>query len=342
MIKKKLKVIGVPWHTAHQYELAKLPWIKEYDLLINPYRSWADNYRPMPENVKMVNHYKRGYYDFAILHVDQQCIYNPEKEDRISKGRLYLEADKMIDDIPKIVINHMTPFHDKYESPFVVKWIRRIIGKNFMICNSYEAAKQWGFGKPVIHGFDSNDWWDLPKELRVVTTGSPRGMGKAYRRIFLTSVMRYLNEMDVPFVWLNVKPYPSMKNFDEYREFIGRSLVYFNWTWQSPRPRARTEAMLSGCCIVTTPYHTWRGEEDPESYFEGGKNGFLTSPQAEIKPGVIDNPFYTAELLKKLVLDKPEETLKVGQQGKGFAQKVFSQENYWKQWEEVLKEIEVL
>ena len=81
---KKYNVIGVPWHVGHQYELANMPFIGQYDLLINPYRVWGDKSRPMPDNMKYVTHYEKGKYDFAILHVDQQCISNS-----IGKGLLY-------------------------------------------------------------------------------------------------------------------------------------------------------------------------------------------------------------------------------------------------------------
>ena len=104
---KKFKVIGVPWHTGHQYELAKLPFIGQYDLLLNPWRYWGFESRPKPDNINYVTSYKPGEYDFAILHIDQQSIYDPDNDDRISKGRLYQEVNELITDIPKIVINHI-------------------------------------------------------------------------------------------------------------------------------------------------------------------------------------------------------------------------------------------
>lgn len=334
-VKKKLKVFGVPWHVSHQWELAKLPWIETYDLLINPYRSWGEHYRPLPDNCRWVPDFERDYYDMAILHVDQQSIYNPEQGDRIHKGKLYMETRKVIgDDCPIVTINHMTPFHDKYESPYVVEFIRKMTEGTYMICNSFEAAKQWGWGKTVIHGLDPDEWWDLPKEPRAVTVLSPAGMEKAYRRIFLTTVKRLLEEMKVPFVWVGVDK--KMKSFEEYRDFLGRSLVFFMPTWQSPRPRARTEAMFSGCCVVSTPY------QDASTYIENGVNGFLTS-QFELKnPRSMDSPDATANLIKRLVFDEPDLALKVGQAGKETAKKLFPKEKFWEQWEVVLKDIGVL
>ena len=74
MVKKieDLKVIGYPWHTSHQAELAKL--FKTYDMIYNPYRTWATSSRPIPDNVKAVTDYEKGEYDFALLHIDQQCF----------------------------------------------------------------------------------------------------------------------------------------------------------------------------------------------------------------------------------------------------------------------------
>lgn len=332
---KKLKVFGIPWHVAHQHELAKLPWFESYDLLINPYRTWGESHRPLAENMNWVTYFKKNYYDLAILHVDQQSIYDPEKGDRIHKGKLFQEVRSVIaDDCPVIVINHMTPFHDKYESPYVVDFIKKMTESCYMITNSFEAAKQWGFGHPVIHGLDIDEWYDLPKEPRAVTVLSPAGMEKAYRRIFLHTVRRFLDEMGVPFSWVGVDV--KFNSFEEYKTFLGRSLVFFNPTWQSPRPRARTEAMLSGACVVTTPY------QDAASFIEHGKNGFLTSMYEIKDPRIMDNPKATADLIKRLVIDEPETALKIGQAGKETARKLFNHENFVKQWENVLKEVKIL
>lgn len=329
---KKYKVFGIPWHVGHQYELAKLPFFETYDLLINPYRSWGETHRPLPENCRWVTHFEKNYYDFAILHVDQQSIYNPEAGDRIHKGKLFQEIRSVIgDDCPVIVINHMTPFHDKYESPFVVKWIKEMVGNDFMIVNSHEAAKQWGWGHTVIHGMDVDEWYDLPKEPRAITVLSPAGMEKAYRRIFLTSVQRILHEMGVPFFWVGSDV--KFSSFEAYREYVGRSLVFFMPTWQSPMPRARTEAMLSGACVVSTPYH------DANTFIEHGVNGFLTSKETIKDPRVMDNPEATAKLIKRLVLDEPELALKIGKVGRETARKLFNHDNFVKQWEEVVRKV---
>jgi len=334
MASKKLRVISYPWHTSHQHYLTQLKYWSEYCLLRNPYRFWALTQRPEPPKVKYVNYYEPGKYDLAILHIDQQALWFPEDDDRYAKGRLYYEVNQLIKDIPKIVINHMTPFHDKYDGPEIIRRIKRLIGDNIMVVNSYEAAKQWGWGYTIIHGMKPEDWWDLPKEPRVVVALSQAGMEKAYRRIFLHQVIRKVKELKVPFVWIGVDK--KFNTWDDYRDFLGRSLVYFNPTWQSPRPRARTEAMLSGCCVVTTPY------QDADTFIEDGVNGFLTSKALIKDPRVMDNPDYTARLLRRLVFDEPELALKVGQEGKKTALKLFNFKRFEEQWGKLLKKIGVL
>ena len=179
---KSIKVIGVPWHVSHQHELAKLPFIEHYDLLVNPYRSWGDDSRPFPEKMKMVMYFDAKEYDLAILHIDQQSIYDPGIGERIRKGRLYHEVRNLIgDSLPIVVINHMTPFHDRLETPEVVRMIRNATEGTHMVVNSYEAAKQWGWGYPIIHGLDPDEWWDLPKEPRAVVALSAGGRQRARR-----------------------------------------------------------------------------------------------------------------------------------------------------------------
>ena len=331
---KKLKVVGVHWHTAHQHELAKLPFFECYDFIINPYRKWADTYRPYPKNSKEIPFYTPGKYDLAILHVDQQTIFEAERGNSVKKGRLYKELNETIQDIPKIVINHMTPFHDKYSTDRTVDIIKKLVGDNHMIVNSHEAKKQWGWGHTIIHGMDIEEWVDLPKEPRCIVSLSKGGMEKAYRRTFLRAVIDRLEELNVPIVWIGNDR--KFNNFKAYRDFIGSSLVYLHPAWQSPMPRARTEAMLSGACIVTTPY------QDADTFIEDGVNGFLTSKVRITDPRVMDNPEYTANLIKRLVVDEPELAIKIGQAGKKTAQKLFCKENFTRQWKEYLTEIGVL
>lgn len=311
---KELRVFGVPWHTAHQYELAKL--FKSYDLLTNFYREWGTSSRPRPENSRDVLVFNKADYDLAILHVDQQCI-----DPKNNKGKLFREMKALTEGMPRVVINHMTPFDDKLEFDEVVNGMRELVGEIPMVINSKQAATQWGWGHPIIHGLDASDWLNLPKEPRVVTSLSTGGMSKAYRRELLHTTMEILKEDDIELVW--IQSTHKCKTWEEYKEFLGRSLVYFNPTWQSPMPRSRTEAMLSGCCIVSTRHHDW------DQYIENGVNGFI----------IPDNPQSAARLIKELVTTRIKEAEMIGQEGRKTAIKQFSHERWAADWQTFLTEV---
>lgn len=74
--------------------------------------------RPLPEGVKFVPYYQPGRYDLAVLHLDQQCV-----DPNIGKGTLYRHLNKVIQDIPKVVINHGTPFWpERWEAAGEKSW----------------------------------------------------------------------------------------------------------------------------------------------------------------------------------------------------------------------------
>jgi len=301
---------------GHQSEIAQMSFIGQYDLLVNPYRTWGTNSRPFPDKCNWVTNYEKGKYDFAILHLDQQCVNS-----RIGKGELYKQVNEVIQDIPKIVINHMTPLHDSLPDMEVIRRVKELVGDNFMICNTFEARKMWGWGKTVIHGMDIDDWKSNPKEPRATIYVSPAGMEKAYKREILRNTISLLNEWGFKFYWIGTDV--KFKTFDEYRDWLSRSLVYLNLTHQSPRPRARTEAMLSGCCIVTNR------QQDADTFIENGKNGFL----------VDEDPVQVATLVSELLTSRCAEAKKIGEVGRKFAQKEFSRKNFEDQWLEVIKEV---
>lgn len=315
MEEKKLRVFDVPWHIGHQYEMLKFPfakfsWLQQYRRQYS--KSSRGDIEPMFD---WVQHYEPGAYDVAILHLDQQCI-----EPGIlaaGKGSVYRHMNEVITDIPKIVIMHGTPFYPEMfpNSRIIVDKVKELIGDNYIVVNSNTAAKQWGMGKVIIHGMDPAEWFDLPKEPRVVTMISPGGLPAYYDRTFLDNVREALAEKDIQHCHITVDY--NAESFDEYREFLGRSLVYFNPTRESPMPRSRTEAMLSGCCVITTPY------QDADTFIEDGYNGFLVGR----------DPNYVAELCEKL-LANPKLALEIGQRGKQTATEKFAPARYQQDWKE--------
>lgn len=264
--------------------------------------------------------YEPGKYDVAILHLDQQCIEPSIFE--AGKGSVYRHMNEVIKDIPKIVIMHGTPYYPEMfpDAKVMVEKIKELVGDNVMVVNSHRAAAQWGFGRPIIHGMDANEWFDLPKEPRVVTMISPGGLPAYYDRALLEHVREGLAERDIIHCHITVDY--EAKNWDEYRDFLGRSLIYFNPTKESPMPRARTEAMLSGCCVLTTP------TQDADTFIKDGENGYLL-PR---------NPQFIVELIERLI-NEPQLAIHVGQKGKETAKQLFSMERYQDQWYELLCEV---
>lgn len=323
MGEKKIKIFNTPWHVAHQYELFKLP-NTEWFHIVNSVRKWTkgdQSFRPRPKNLFDVAYYEPGKYDLAILHVDQQCV-----DPSLGKSRLYQQLDDIIKDIPKIVINHGTPYWPEAFTPEYMKLnMKMLIKDNHMVVNSERALKMWGdIGKTqtsIIHGLDPEEWWDLPKEPRVITTLSSAGLPAYYNRKLLTSVQGLLKERGINHVWIGVDK--LFNNFDEYRNYIGRSLVYFNPTLESPMPRSRTEAMLSGCCITSLPNH------GAEKFIKQGENGFLLP----------DNPVACADFLEELVKNQYKKCIEIGKAGKETARELFNKDRFQKNWLDLISKV---
>ena len=292
-----------------------------------------------------VPHYESGKYDVALLHLDQQCM-DEDLWDR-GKGSLFKDVDSVITDIPKICIMHGTPYYpEKYPSDItpdnykILGCTEKQIGmskilidkfkyttKNidYVIFNSKEARSQWGFdddenSMALWHGLDKDEWFDLPKEPRVVTMISPGGFPKYYDRIFLRAVKEELQERDIEHCHITVDA--RFSNWDEYRTFLGRSLLYFNPTRESPMPRARTEAMFSGCCVITTL------NQDAEEFIKDGVNGYRA----------VRNPKYIADLVEGLLFNY-DKAIEIGQAGKKTAIELFDAERFRNTWREILEKV---
>lgn len=327
---RKLQIFGHLNHAGNQYEMLKLAkkYPVKFSYLESNVRRW-DRFTPRPEPTTWLNddefewvtHYEPGKYDLAILHVDQQ-----HTDPKIGKGWVYRDLNEIIQDIPKIVINHGTPMWDEYYTEdmvinggdvFTTKGKKRLIGmkekigNNFMVVNSYDAVDRWGWGYPLIHGMDLNEWFDLPKEPRVVIALSPGGLDKYYNRSLLTAIkgaVKDKSNLEVVHIQVNYKAHDWL----DYREFLGRSLIYINPTLDSPMPRSRTEAMLSGCCVLTSKYH------NADEFIEHGVSGFI----------VPDNPLSYATAIDKLINNAFEGALQIGQEGKAVAKRLFNLDRY--------------
>lgn len=338
---KRINVFGVLNHIGNQYEMLKLAkrGNVKFHYLENNVRRWS-KYASRPEPTTWLNedefewvtHYEPGKYDLAILHVDQQHI-----DPLIGKGQLYRAMNEVIKDIPKIVINHGTPMYDPYDEDVVINGgtvhtskgerhldgMKELIGDNFMIVNSYQAVERWGWGYPLIHGLDPDEWWDLPKEPRIILPMSPGGLDKYYNRSLCTAIKSAVMERSgLTIIQPNVNISFDSDNWSQYREFLGGSLIAIFPFKDSPMPRSRTEAMLSGCCVLTSRYH--------------GADEFIT--QAEDGFIMPDNPLSYAEAIHELVNGGYRDAIKLGQAGKEKAKKLFGLERYLDDLEYIITE----
>lgn len=323
----KLRIFGVVNHVGNQFEMLKLAdhYDCEFTYLENNVRRWSEySPRPVPKHLKWATAYEPGKYDVAILHIDQQAA-----DPAIGKGQLYRQLNEIITDIPKIVINHGTPMWDEVftedvvinggefisrkGTPRRIDGIKSIVGDNFMVVNSYHAVERWGWGYPLIHGMGVDEWWDLPKEPRSLVQLSPAGLDKYYNRHLLTYIKTYTQEkvgqmpMHIPVDYLP-------KDWDEQRDILGRSLLFISQQFDSPMSRGRTEAMLSGCCVLSSRH------DDAEMFIENGVNGFLMP----------DNPLSYAETIYQLINFRYKDAIEIGQRGKETARKYFNTERYLK------------
>lgn len=328
-------------HVGNEYEVLKLAkrGKVKFHYLWNNVRRWSEYAaRPEPstwlnkDEFEWVTHYEKGKYDLAILRVDQQHV-NPD----IGKGFLYRDLNQVIQDIPKIVVNHGTPMYDEYYTEDLVInggtvnsprgeqkiiGMKEKIGDNFMVVNSYDAVDRWGWGYPLIHGMGTDEWFDLPKEPRVVISLSPGGLDKYYNRQLLSAIkgeVKSKTGLDVAHITVNYEA----RDWADYRRFLGSSLIYINPTLDSPMPRSRTEAMLSGCCVLTSRYH------GADEFIEHGVNGFI----------VPDNPMSYADAVHGLINYQYKGALEIGQRGKETAQKLFNTDRFLDDFEHIITEV---
>lgn len=327
----KIKVFDMCWHIPHQWDMINaLSNDCEFTYCLNVKRQWDKTQRPLPENLNFVTHYDAGTYDVAILHIDQQVIVSDHQ-----KRLIYDQFNSVITDIPKIVINHGTPVFpevifmapEEFDSSMsqeeigeaCIEIVQELIGDNTMVVNSYRAAgeSEWGFGIPIIHGLNPAEWWDLPKEPRAFTALSSYGFDAYYnRKCMIEAHDELLNNYGhtLNYANLNVSTNHSP---EAYKEFLGKSLLYIDTSYRTPMNRARTEAFLSGCCVVQV-----EGAHDLERWAKPGENIIL----------VKNDPKEIARLIADFLENRYREAIAIGQRGKEMAIREFSPERYRVDW----------
>lgn len=333
---KRLKIVTSTWHVMHFWDLFNaLSDIADFYLINNMWRSWRKKEfqaaRPIPKNTFFVPFYEEGKYDLAILDIDQQCV-----NDKIGKSLVFKELNARITDIPKVVINHGSPVYPEFllqpgmtkrdAELECIRIIKDMVGDSLMVTNSYEAAseREWGWGYPIWHGMEPSEWMDLPKEPRIFTALSVAGCEEYYNRDLLAEVMRRTRQNFGYDIYWAKKNVDTGGSPEEYKEFLGRSLIYLDVSFRTPMNRARTEAMLSGACIVQV-----KGAHDLDREVAGGKLG-------DFMIQVENNPAEISKTLTDMIENRYDETVAMGQRGKEMAIKTFSRQRYGDDWKRLM------
>jgi hypothetical protein len=325
--KAPYKIFDYCWHEPYQFDMINA--LKDhclFDYCLNSRKHWDHRRRPVPSGLNFVANYEHGLYDFAIFHIDQGVYFSDEQQLKI-----YTELNNYIDDIPKIVINHGSPVlpeafeHVKPTPPVVemesiiTNFVRSIIGNNTMVVNSRTAAtdKEWSLGAPIIPCLDAKDWWDLTKEPRVFTALPIQDLETYYNRQCLKETGEFLYYQYGYLLTCANYNGPVLRSFDDYRNYLGRSLIYLDTSTRTPMNMARTEAFLSGCCVVQV-----EGAHDLDQWIKDGDNIIL----------VPNDPPKIAAVIADLLENRYEEALQIGQNGKKMAKELCSQERFRYSW----------
>ena len=331
---KKYKIFDYCWHIPHQWDMIRaLRNDCEFYYCLAVFREWDTTKRDLPPEINFVTHYEPGIYDVALLHIDQGIIV-PNTQ----KKMIYEHFNSVITDIPKIVLNHGSPvipeffseiglsFSDEEAEKQCVDAVRKIIGKNVMVVNSHTAAteREWGWGVPIVHGIDAGEWYDLPKEPRVFSAMSAMGFDKYYNRECLGEVSDVLYD-EYGYMLQYARVNTEIADSPEaYKKYLGKSLLYLDTSFRTPMNRARTEAFLSGCCVIQV-----EGAHDLERWAKAGENILL----------VPNDPEKIAKVIAELLHDGYQKAIQIGQKGKEMAIKEFNPERYRKDWLELLQNL---
>ncbi len=322
----RLQILDYPWHQVHSYRLHALP--AEFTYLMTRPLLWNVAQRPIPPNWTggiQAEQYDPDDYDLALLHLDQWC--DGRHNLRALPYRLMKRTSQ---DIPQIVIMHGTPENEANR-----RAILRLIEDLPVVCNSPQAAAVWDGGeerwdryglpqfRAIVHGYDIDEFWSEPLGQRrraVITICSGGTWSREYHGIPLLERI----QRDVPLRWYGPRGNCDwLDNYDDYRHMLASSLIYFSPTRRAPMPGARTEAMLSGVCVVSVPGNGFK------DLVVHGKSAFIVRTYVEAR-----------DTLRGL-LENPDEAYRVGQKGRKVARALFDKSRFVQDWVDVLAEIGV-
>lgn len=307
-----LQILDHAWHQAHSYRLHALP--ARFGYFPVGTRYWDPDIRPVPANWDgFVEDPDWAGYDVILSHLDNWC---DRTELRGTPFRLMNLIGMQAPRAARICIMHGTPDNEQNRSRIVRMLDLAPGGSPFMVVNSHQAYEQWGLGpersRAIIHGYDVDEFAvDKTRLVMAFTVCSAGEISRSYHGVpMLRTVRRH-----VPVVWVGYKgDLPYFKSYQLYREFLASSLIYVHCGQRSPMPGARTEAMLSGCCVVTTTNH------DAGDFITHGETGFLCDTVVEM-----------VETLKML-LAAPRKAHEVGKRGRELARTLFHKDRFVEDW----------
>ncbi|WP_262689850.1 glycosyltransferase [Kordiimonas aestuarii] len=300
---KRLRVVSLRWHVPHQYEIHKLPF--DFTLLTGTgtgfTNEWAYHQRALRPNVKFlpVEQFDPRDYDVCIMHFDENVLCSDLCNGIIGPDwghsfKWFLENVPL----PKVAICHGTPpFKGQYgQNPeeirdfeihqHEVERLRHLLSDVMVICNSHQAALEWGFKKSRViwHGVDPQEFPPGTHDLDILSVGSDwnrphyRGV-HMLERILEALGGGYTSSSHKHFV--GGMPAPHDARFQQLRfrrwvDHIRRHKLYLNTTLRSPMPRSRSEAMMCGVIPVTLNNH------DAAAFIRQGVNGFYGDSEEEL------------------------------------------------------------
>jgi glycosyltransferase involved in cell wall biosynthesis len=345
--RSRYRILSYRWHPAHQYELYKLPSMVTLvdDLGTKVTRAWDFGQRPLPGNVVLrpwrtvdVNE-----FDLAILHFDENVLAPENTNGALGADwgaafRFFLENVRL----PKIAVCHGTPqFHGQYDFNYrgedllqVIESTRKqlvdYLGDTLVVCNSHQAAKEWGFrrSKVIWHGFDPEEFAPALYQRGILSPLGPSVMSRPHYRGYFLYQQVFENfppefapstlAVREPSRWRFGNAYARAK-FRNYIDEIRRYSVYFNPTLRSPMPRGRGEAMMCGLVTVNANNH------DVDRFIRNGVDGFYSSDAGELREHLL------------YLMRNPDAVRRIGAQGRQTAVRTFHISRYLADWHALIR-----
>jgi glycosyl transferase family 1 len=199
------------------------------------------------------------------------------------------------------------------------------------VCNSHQAAREWGFARHRViwHGLDPQEFPPGTHQAGVVGHGFDpvrphyRG-GHEFRRVaalLMPGVAVATHEHPgVCGISPSDRRYAEL-SFRAWVDHLRRFKVYLNTTLRSPMPRSRTEAMMCGVVPVSLRNH------DVDRFVVQGENGFYGDSPEELA-GYIS-----------FLLGNEAARADIAREARATALLVFNHDRFLSDWTAMLQEL---